>query len=541
MRASPHTGPFQSSTDPPLSAHALSPQKTYHMIDTCEPAVASWSEDGETFVVKDTDLFASTIIPQFFKHSKWSSFVRQLNFYGFRKIKYSDSIRIDPKLEAETANYWRFRHDKFQRGRPDLLTEIKRHNSQQQQGPGQGQTGAAGGQGQAVVSAGAAGVGRAEAGPDAGSPEIKSEVKQLKDELATMTKNMEALTSLVHNMAVQDESGRVDLGARPGSKRKKSVGSDREKDQEKPQGGGASPAVAVAEPQPLKADDVPMDEVDEATPDSALSSATGGEGMDFSPMSMFPSPVPSRQSSLIEEGPAGPDADVAFVDDLFHAFEDDVFLDLTGEGIAVPAVPEPIVSGGPLAPQAAMGDLKPLSEDGESDASDAGRDHADPALMKKLSDALALLPVEMQEMLVNRLILTITSTESLRSHLHAVTQTPAKTVLVENDDASSVEGSAAPSVASSAAGTPMTTRRRSRRQRKLDHDGTETEMEMSCAVPSPASAVRPEHNPDIALPLAVATLNALLQQYSEEMIKASKKESAGKQAASKTLPVITVH
>ena len=64
---------------------------------------------------------------------------------------------------------------------------------------------------------------------------------------------------------------------------------------------------------------------------------------------------------------------------------------------------------------------------------------------------------------------------------------------------------------------------------------------MSCAVPSPASAVRPEHNPDIALPLAVATLNALLQQYSEEMIKASKKESAGKQAASKTLPVITVH
>ena len=55
-------------------------------------------------------------------------FSQQLNFYQFRKIKYVDSIRIDPKLEAETANYWRFRHEYFQRGRPDLLSEIKRLN-----------------------------------------------------------------------------------------------------------------------------------------------------------------------------------------------------------------------------------------------------------------------------------------------------------------------------------------------------------------------------------------------------------------------------
>jgi len=46
------------------------------MIDTCDPAIAGWSEDGETFVVKDPEKFESTIIPQFFKHSKFSSFVR---------------------------------------------------------------------------------------------------------------------------------------------------------------------------------------------------------------------------------------------------------------------------------------------------------------------------------------------------------------------------------------------------------------------------------------------------------------------------------
>lgn len=46
------------------------------MIDSCDPTVAGWSEDGETFVVKDPTKFEKIIIPQFFKHSKFSSFVR---------------------------------------------------------------------------------------------------------------------------------------------------------------------------------------------------------------------------------------------------------------------------------------------------------------------------------------------------------------------------------------------------------------------------------------------------------------------------------
>jgi hypothetical protein len=50
--------------------------ETYHMIDTCDPTIACWSDDGETFVVKDPVKFEQQIIPQFFKHSKFSSFVR---------------------------------------------------------------------------------------------------------------------------------------------------------------------------------------------------------------------------------------------------------------------------------------------------------------------------------------------------------------------------------------------------------------------------------------------------------------------------------
>ena len=95
------------------------------MVDTCDPTVCAWSDDGETFFVKNPSKFEKEIIPQFFKHNKFSSFVRQLNFYSFRKIKTNDSIRIDPELEKATANFWRFFHPKFQRGRPDLLKDIK--------------------------------------------------------------------------------------------------------------------------------------------------------------------------------------------------------------------------------------------------------------------------------------------------------------------------------------------------------------------------------------------------------------------------------
>lgn len=56
--------------------------KTYQLVD--DPAiddVISWNDDGTTFVVWRPAEFARDLLPKYFKHNNFSSFVRQLNTY----------------------------------------------------------------------------------------------------------------------------------------------------------------------------------------------------------------------------------------------------------------------------------------------------------------------------------------------------------------------------------------------------------------------------------------------------------------------------
>ncbi|KAK8212520.1 HSF-type DNA-binding-domain-containing protein [Phyllosticta capitalensis] len=99
--------------------------KLYNMLeDQSIQHLISWSSSNESFVMSPSTEF-SKVLSSYFKHTNISSFVRQLNMYGFHKV--SDVFHTG----SPDSPLWEFKHGNgnFKRGDLVGLREIKRRAS----------------------------------------------------------------------------------------------------------------------------------------------------------------------------------------------------------------------------------------------------------------------------------------------------------------------------------------------------------------------------------------------------------------------------
>ena len=91
------------------------PRKLFEILSEQPAEIISWNPSGLAFMIHDMPRFVSEVLQKYFAHQKFSSFQRQLNLYGYR--------RIEPGGDEPAGSYY---HPSFRQDGEDLVGEVRR-------------------------------------------------------------------------------------------------------------------------------------------------------------------------------------------------------------------------------------------------------------------------------------------------------------------------------------------------------------------------------------------------------------------------------
>ncbi|KAL7834966.1 hypothetical protein SRHO_G00292130 [Serrasalmus rhombeus] len=116
------------------------PARLWCLVNNPQICSIRWDSHGEAVII-DQQLFEAELLspgrralgksPECFKTTNFTSFIRQLNLYGFRKLKPGDGI-LEKQIEGKPVTdniVHSFHNPDFKQGHPELLVNLKRLTS----------------------------------------------------------------------------------------------------------------------------------------------------------------------------------------------------------------------------------------------------------------------------------------------------------------------------------------------------------------------------------------------------------------------------